>query len=352
MSDFRRRRHRLSSSPPRSCSVGGDRYTAGSESEGIHYRISRSARHLLRTPGAGQPQSRGTASAASRARMGELPETVRFKNRFALAITTTTPLEAMVEDLLFIRDISTPQVSSIYSSAKRRAPRDRGELDRAAKTCGKALVEGCANAPFYSKTVDAKKSPALLVATVPCRKPTSHGSSLVPSEGSRRKRYELRRDIGVQIELWSISDEEIVLPVENSLTRRTVLPEEAVRGTVERFGRIWPTIENMFADHASDISFDIDLVFSWVDGSSKEFQAQRAKRMQNYIVGEGTNQRRVSSDRRAQVRATVHPHVRAVDPTDLRRNRFRSSGLACGRSASHVHAQRKVLRRSKCVAHP
>ena len=45
------------------------------------------------------------ASAASRARMGELPETVRFKNRFALAITTTTPLEAMVEDLLFIRDI-------------------------------------------------------------------------------------------------------------------------------------------------------------------------------------------------------------------------------------------------------
>ncbi len=92
---------------------------------------------------------------------------------------------------------------------------------------------------------------------------------------------------GVQIELWSISDDEIVLPMENSLTRRVVRSEEAVRGTVERFGRVWPTIENMFADHASDINFDVDLVFSWVDGSSAEFQAQRAKRMQNYVVGEG-----------------------------------------------------------------
>ena len=34
-------------------------------------------------------------------------------------------------------------------------------------------------------------------------------------------------NIGVQIELWSISDEEIVLPVENSLTRRTVLPRRS-----------------------------------------------------------------------------------------------------------------------------
>jgi hypothetical protein len=91
----------------------------------------------------------------------------------------------------------------------------------------------------------------------------------------------------VQIELWSFSPSEIVLPIENSLTRRNIRPDEAVRGTVERFGRTWPTIENMFADHASDINFDIDIVFSWVDGSSAEFQAQRARRMANYVVGEG-----------------------------------------------------------------
>jgi hypothetical protein len=62
---------------------------------------------------------------------------------------------------------------------------------------------------------------------------------------------------------------------------------EAVRGSVERHGLIWPTIDNMFADHASDIDFDIDLVFSWVDGSSPEYQAARAARMKGAVVGEG-----------------------------------------------------------------
>ncbi|MQP33747.1 sugar phosphotransferase [Rhodococcus erythropolis] len=228
------------------------------------------------------------ASAASRARMGELPETVRFKNRFALAITTTTPLEAMVEDLLFIRDI--------LDAAGIEYLLVRGNDERPViavswterKNLRQALVEGCANAPFYSKTVDAKKSPALLVADGALSKTNkSRIFRLFRPRVHVASGMNYGANIGVQIELWSISDEEIVLPVENSLTRRTVLPEEAVRGTVERFGRIWPTIENMFADHASDISFDIDLVFSWVDGSSKEFQAQRAKRMQNYIVGEG-----------------------------------------------------------------
>lgn len=228
------------------------------------------------------------ASAASRARMGELPETVRFKNRFALAITTTTPLEAMVEDLLFIRHI--------LDAAGIEYLLVRGNDERPViavswterKNLRQALVEGCANAPFYSKTVDAKKSPALLVADGALSKTNkSRIFRLFRPRVHVASGMNYGANIGVQIELWSISDEEIVLPVENSLTRRTVLPEEAVRGTVERFGRIWPTIENMFADHASDISFDIDLVFSWVDGSSKEFQAQRAKRMQNYIVGEG-----------------------------------------------------------------
>ena len=220
--------------------------------------------------------------------MGELPETVRFKNRFALAITTTTPLEAMVEDLLFIRDI--------LDAAGIEYLLVRGNDERPViavswterKNLRQALVEGCANAPFYSKTVDAKKSPALLVADGALSKTNkSRIFRLFRPRVHVASGMNYGANIGVQIELWSISDEEIVLPVENSLTRRTVLPEEAVRGTVERFGRIWPTIENMFADHASDISFDIDLVFSWVDGSSKEFQAQRAKRMQNYIVGEG-----------------------------------------------------------------
>ena len=38
---------------------------------------------------------------------------------------------------------------------------------------------------------------------------------------------------------------------------------------------------------ASDVDFEIDMVFSWVDGSSDEFVRERAKRMQSYVVGEG-----------------------------------------------------------------
>ena len=59
-----------------------------------------------------------------------------------------------------------------------------------------------------------------------------------------------------------------------------------MRGTVERYGHSWPTIENMFADHASDISFDIDLVFSWVGESSSALQAARSERMDAYSVAD------------------------------------------------------------------
>lgn len=69
---------------------------------------------------------------------------------------------------------------------------------------------------------------------------------------------------------------------------RARLPRaEAVDATVRLFDREWPSLEGMFAPHASDITFDIDLVFSWVDGADAEFQRARALRMQSYVVGEG-----------------------------------------------------------------
>lgn len=227
-------------------------------------------------------------SSSVRARLEDRPETVRFKNRFALPIVTTTPLEAMIEDLLFIRDI--------LDAAGVEYLLVRGNDERAViavnwanrKKLRRALIDGCQNTPFYSKTLDAKKSPALLIADgALSTTPKARIFRLFRPRVHLASGLNYGANIGLQIELWSMSDTEIVLPIENSLTRRTVRPEEAVRGTVERFGRVWPTIENMFAAHASDINFDIDLVFSWVDGSSEEFQAQRALRMQNYIVGEG-----------------------------------------------------------------
>ncbi|MFZ2177203.1 MAG: stealth family protein [Rhodococcus sp. (in: high G+C Gram-positive bacteria)] len=220
--------------------------------------------------------------------MLDKPDVIRFKTRFAVPITATTPHEAMVEDLLFIRDV-LDRAGIEYLLVRGNDERPVIAVNRdQRKELREALVSACQNVPFYSKAVDTKKRPALLVAD---------GSLSATSKARIFRLFRPRVHVasglsygastGVQIELWSMGDDEIVLPIENSLTRRTLPPEDAVRGTVERFGCVWPTIENMFADHASDIKFDIDLVFSWVDGSSAEFQAQRAKRMQHYVVGEG-----------------------------------------------------------------
>jgi UDP-glucose 4-epimerase len=56
---------------------------------------------------------------------------------------------------------------------------------------------------------------------------------------------------------------------------------------VELYGRRWRTLQHMFDPLASDIAFDIDIVFSWVDGSSPEYQRQRAAQQAGYVVGEG-----------------------------------------------------------------
>ncbi|WP_254900480.1 stealth family protein [Rhodococcus sp. 1168] len=220
--------------------------------------------------------------------MTDRTDVVAYDGRFALSITSTTPHQAMVFDLLFIRAaLDTARIRYLLVRGNDKRPviaidaADREPLRV-------ALVEACMQEPFYSKTVDIKRAKTVLVAD----------GSLSPASDARifrlyRPRIEPNSGLhygastAVQIELWAFSPQEIVLPVENSLTRRTIRRDEAVRGTVERFGKTWPTIENMFADHASDINFDIDIVFSWVDGSSAEFQAQRARRMQNYIVGEG-----------------------------------------------------------------
>ncbi|WP_174557312.1 stealth family protein [Rhodococcoides fascians] len=219
--------------------------------------------------------------------MNERSDVVSHDGRYALTITSTTPHQAMVEDLLFVRAVlDAARIKYLLVRGNDERPVIAIEL-AAREALTTALVHACRAEPFYSKTVDARGK-AVLVAD----------GTLSPSSNARIVRLYRPRvepfsglyygaSTAVQIELWSFSPSEIVLPIENSLTRRNIRPDEAVRGTVERFGRTWPTIENMFADHASDINFDIDIVFSWVDGSSAEFQAQRARRMANYVVGEG-----------------------------------------------------------------
>ena len=226
-------------------------------------------------------------TAASRARLRERGDLVRLKGRYCLVNDSLTPHAAMVEDLLFVRDaLDRAGIDCLLVRGNDERPVIA--VDRAdRKALRAALTSACADEPFYVKPLDAK-APTLLVAD---------GALSTTSKARAFRLYRPRVCLngglrygaatGVQIEVWAFGDEDIVLPVENSLTRRTIHRDEAVRGQVERYGRTWSTIENMFAEHAADIRFDIDLVFSWVDGTDSAWQKARAARMQSYVVGEG-----------------------------------------------------------------
>ncbi|MGG5174485.1 stealth family protein [Pseudarthrobacter sp. J1763] len=208
--------------------------------------------------------------------------------RYSLLNQDRTPYQAMVEDLLFIRKVLA-DADLPYLLVRGNSDRPVIAVDwKSRKKMRAALVAACLNEPFYSMTVDAKQKSSLLVAdgklsTNPkARIFRLYRPSIEPKGGLR-----YGAALGVQLELWSFEGEQLVLPIENSLTRRTMLAQDAVRGTVDRYGHSWPTIENMFADHASDIRFDVDMVFSWVDGSSPEYIAARKARMTDVVVGEG-----------------------------------------------------------------
>jgi hypothetical protein len=227
-------------------------------------------------------------SPAAVARLKHRPDVVRHRGRYALINSTRTPYQAMVEDLLFIRNVLA-NAGLDYLLVRGNNHRPVIALDwKDRKKLRAALVEACRNEPVYSMTVDAKKKSSVLVADGElslnrhARIFRLYRPRVEPDGG-----FDFGSSAGVQIELWSFEGNQLILPIENSLTRRTMLSSDAVRGTVERYGHTWPTIENMFADHASDISFDIDMVFSWVDGSSPEYIAARRARMAGVVVGEG-----------------------------------------------------------------
>ena len=106
---------------------------------------------------------------------------VRFKGRFALPITHTTPHEAMVEDLLFVRDV-LDGAGIEYLLVRGNDERPVIAVNWAQrKALRAALVEACEDRPFYSKTVDAKKAPRSWSPTAACprrRRPASSGCSV------------------------------------------------------------------------------------------------------------------------------------------------------------------------------
>src|SRR6185312_15202489 len=106
--------------------------------------------------GAASPVREVTSPAAI-ARFQERPDIVRSEGRYALLNTTITPHEAMVTDLLFIRDaLDAAGVGYLLVRGNDARPVIAVSwADR--KALRKALVAACQDEPFYSLTVDTRK---------------------------------------------------------------------------------------------------------------------------------------------------------------------------------------------------
>ncbi|MEA9985015.1 MULTISPECIES: stealth family protein [Subtercola] len=220
------------------------------------------------------------------------PDVIVRKGMLALVNTTLTPHDAMVEDLLFVRRALIDSAIPFFLI--------RGNDERPVVVVDKALrrkLEGalaaaCEDEPMYSKTVlktvRGTKRPPVLV---------SEGSL---SESRKARIFRVYRprvepiggltygsSIGIELQLWSFDDENIICPVENSLTRQILPRSEAIPTTVDLYGVRWNTLRGMFDVQATDVVFDIDMVFSWVDGNDIEYQRRRRAQASEYVAGDG-----------------------------------------------------------------
>lgn len=239
------------------------------------------------------------ADAAELVLVASAPRTARFdrddlvirKGQYALRNGHMTPQESMVEDLLAIGD-ALDAAGIGFLLVRGNDDRLVIAVDRAdRKAVARAFAESFANEPFYAATLEPEHAADAHPVLVADGRLSSHRKASVLRlyrprvEPVGRLRY--GRETGVQLEFWRFGEDTIEAPVENALMRRTMPRSEAVDDTVHLHGRDWPTLEHMFVPLASDVDFEIDMIFSWVDGSSDEFVRERAKRMQSYVVGAG-----------------------------------------------------------------
>ncbi|WP_458041113.1 MULTISPECIES: stealth family protein [Bacteria] len=92
---------------------------------------------------------------------------------------------------------------------------------------------------------------------------------------------------GIRLEFWRWEADVVTAPHANALTRRVIAADDLTFTSMNLHGRQWRTLDGMFSPGPSEFTHDVDIVFSWVDGSSSDFQRERARRMSRYVVGDG-----------------------------------------------------------------
>ncbi|WP_354567562.1 stealth family protein [Glaciihabitans sp. UYNi722] len=220
--------------------------------------------------------------------MAARADLVPSKGQLAILNDRLTPREAMIEDLLFIRRV-LEDADIDYLLVRGNDTRPAIAVDRRArKALRRALAAACAEEPFYSKPADGVLGATVALAEGKLAVDKSMRAVIlfrprITSNGELR----YGAASGVRLELWTYDSEFITAPTENSLMRLALPRAEAERDSIELYGETWPTLTGMFDAQARDIDFEIDLVFSWVDGAAIEWQRARARRMRSYVIGEG-----------------------------------------------------------------
>jgi hypothetical protein len=215
------------------------------------------------------------------------PLIVTRHGKVARLESSLTPHEAQIEDLVFVRKVlKKANVSYLLIRGNKDRPVLAIDIELRSAV-ENAVAAACATEPMYAKTLDVNGLSPVLVAE----------GRLSPVTDSRIVQLYRRRiapggfrygpAFGVELQFWAFEETVVRCPVENSLTRKVLPRSEIIPATVKRYGYKWPTIEGMFTPHASDVTFDIDMVFSWVDASDPEFRARRAAQMSQHVVGEG-----------------------------------------------------------------
>ncbi|GEP46859.1 sugar phosphotransferase [Microbacterium saccharophilum] len=214
----------------------------------------------------------------------ERDDIVLHRGMLHLAHDDVTPGQARIADLLLTADaLDGAGVAHLLIRHTSDVPAlvvDIADRDRAMT----ALAARGADEPLYIKPTTGSAVPAMEFAG------TATGPSAVRVFRPRVARTGGLRygaSYGARLEFWRFGEELVEAPHANALTRRTFPAEDLSAGTVERYGRTWRTVGGMFDPHPGEFTGEIDMVFSWVDGSSTDFQRQRAAQLSEYVVGEG-----------------------------------------------------------------
>ncbi|WP_375483828.1 stealth family protein [uncultured Mycobacterium sp.] len=199
-----------------------------------------------------------------------------------------TPYEAMQQDLLYLRgELERAGIPFLLIRGADGRPALVVDIALRGRVAD-ALMAACLDAPLRAKVLDGTGRRSVYLGDgLLSVAPDPRLLRIFRRRECPRSGMRYGASAGVELQFWVFDGQQAICPIENSLTRKTLALNEVEYTTVELHGRTWPTIAGMFTPHAGDITFDIDMVFSWVDGNDPEFRARRAAAMANHLVGEG-----------------------------------------------------------------